>query len=359
MANKITSIETQATIHPVPDYDDNNYVVVDNGFAEQKIAYWYKDEQGERKIHTMTIPSRATDKITYRSVTTGKGASVYETNGSNYTVSEDLEKPIEDREKSYAFSELNRVLVNHSLLMAGFSGKKVTLATGLPFSHYYDFEGEPNDAFIKRVKDCLKGDIKVKVPKGADEVPMAIITQHHVYPESTAAFFDFAFDIDSETIRRFPNGIMIIDMGGNTTDISTISGGEHSSIVLDRSASIRLGVMDIRQRLVGLLEQAEASLDGVPARVVDLAIRGEAIEFFSQEEVGQFLKKAKKPVADDLFRFITSKSGTNFRPALLFVGGGANVLQDEFLAAYEKGVVPEKPQQANARGMLKHMTFLA
>ena len=42
---------------------------------------------------------------------------------------------------------------------------------------------------------------------------------------------------------------------------------------------------------------------------------------------------------------------------ILFVGGGSAVLQD-VISEYKHARVPKDPQFANARGMLKYMTYV-
>ncbi|MGK9007660.1 plasmid segregation protein ParM domain-containing protein, partial [Citrobacter europaeus] len=69
-----------------------------------------------------------------------KGAEegLYKTEeGLDYTVSEYLPNADDTRFKDYPRSPLNRVLVHHALRVAGFGGKDVSIATGLPVSYYY------------------------------------------------------------------------------------------------------------------------------------------------------------------------------------------------------------------------------
>ncbi|WP_240533981.1 hypothetical protein [Aeromonas veronii] len=64
----------------------------------------------------------------------GRNGGFYQTEeGGAYTVNEHLQNYEDTRFKEYPKSALNRVLVHHALRQAGFGGKNVVIATGLPF----------------------------------------------------------------------------------------------------------------------------------------------------------------------------------------------------------------------------------
>jgi len=97
-------------------------VAVDNGYADQKVAYWATDENGKRVIAELLLPSRAQMGAINISID-GTSFGVYEIDGDSWTVGKDVTEPESIRGERYAYSELNAVLVTHSLIAAGFAGK--------------------------------------------------------------------------------------------------------------------------------------------------------------------------------------------------------------------------------------------
>ena len=133
---------------PLPEEDGTYKVFVDNGYAQNKIAYW-AEVDGTKQLVNFLLPSRAQMGRVNVDVH-GRASGVYTVNGSDYTVGEDVRDPETIRSKQYAHSEINCALVMHTLIAAGFSGLKIRLGTGLPFDHYFR-NREVDKAFIKKI----------------------------------------------------------------------------------------------------------------------------------------------------------------------------------------------------------------
>jgi plasmid segregation protein ParM len=332
-------------------------VAVDNGYADQKVAYWALDKNGNRVIAELLIPSRAQMGAINISID-GKSSGVYEIDGDPWTVGKDVSEPESSRGEKYAHSDLNTVLVNHSLIAAGFGGKEVRIYTGLPFDHFYS-DNEVNVELINRVKTSLKKEL---IPKG--ETLPATIVRHDVFPESTAAFIDYAFDEKTQMMKHdFEMGIAVVDIGGNTTDITYITPeGEDEDIryIVNRqkSGSRKLGVLNVRDRLRRLIQE-EFKVDGLRDAQLDRAIRTGFCKIFGKEQnVQTQIDSAKRESVKKLMNYVEEMVGdAGDLDMVLFVGGGAAVLSD-VITEYPHARVPERPQFANARGMLKFMTFI-
>jgi plasmid segregation protein ParM len=330
--------------------DDITDVAVDNGYADQKIAYWAKDESGNNVIAELLLPSRAQMGAINISID-GKSSGVYEIDGDAWTVGNDVTEPESIRGQKYAYSELNTVLVNHSLIAAGFGGKKVRIATGLPFDHFYK-NSEVNGELLNKVKDSLKTKVK---PRG-DHLT-AIIAAHEIYPESTAAFVDFAVDMKTgEMITEIETGLAVVDIGGNTTDITYIN--PNNTINTDRSGSRQLGVLNVRDRL-GRLIKEHFKVDELRDAQLDKALRtGKCRIFGEDKDVSEQIDSAKRESVKKLMNYVEEVLGDAADLDLvLFVGGGAEILE-KVIKEYPHAKVPDRPQFANARGMLKYMTFV-
>lgn len=336
---------------PSPWDSDMPLVAVDNGYAQQKVAYW-GNVDGHKKLVCFAMPSRA--QMGRINITLdGHSSGVYSIDGTEYTVSERVLEPDSIRSSGYAFSEVNLALVNHSLVTAGFGDKQISLGTGLPFDDYFK-SGSKNEEFLDKVKLSFKTDCS-----SIDGKQLAVLARHNIYPESTAAFVDFAFDEDSMEIRQTESFTVVIDMGGNTTDITMINGGA-PTINTEKSSSRRLGVLNIRDELNTLLK-AELKLDNITDFQLDSAIRTNTFRYFNEnKDISELLKKAKAKTVKRIITYVNETIGDgSYLENILFVGGGAEILKDEFLEAYPQGTVMANPEFSNARGMLKFMTYVA
>ncbi|MFK5948881.1 MAG: ParM/StbA family protein [Methylococcales bacterium] len=325
-------------------------VADDNGYAEHKICFW-KGEPGKSEIVEMSLPSRAA--IGSQALTLeGNLSGVYEINGTRWTVSAHVSDPENTRSGDYATSDLNTVLVNHALVLAGFSDKNVRLATGLPYANFFDENGIRID-YVSKVKKTIKRDVK---SLGGSE--LANIIENNVYPESTAAWIDFSVDSETgELIAENENGVAVVDIGGNTTDVTYINAGSES-LNRERSGTREIGVLHVRDKLKNLFK-VNFEIDEVSDAQLDIALRTNKFKLFKKEhDVTELVEVAKKDVGQKVLNFVTEKVGKGTQlDYIVFVGGGAELLHN-IINTYQHAVVPDRPQFSNARGMLKHWTFI-
>lgn len=322
-------------------------VVVDNGYAEQKIAYFTKNN-GKPEIVLMSLPSRAQIGAVSFSIE-GEVQNSYTVNGTQWTVGENVPDAESIRGVKYAYSDLNVVLVNNSLIYAGFGGSRIHLGTSLPFSHYSTPTG-PNRELIEKVKTSLQQEC---IHHG--EQTVAKIEKHFVYQESIAAGIDYMLGDDGKPRNKIRGGIAIVDIGGNTTDISVLESPQ--SIDRQRSGSKKIGVIDVRNDLRDLLKE-KFKLEKLTDAQLDYAIRKDRIVLFGEEEnVEQEVSAAKRNTIHKIISRVEEKVGDAADlDKVIFVGGGAAALKD-VISTYKHGYVPEQPEFANARGMLKHMSY--
>lgn len=329
-----------------------NFVANDNGYAAQKIATWVIDEEGKPYINVTVKPSRVAIGALHMSMNGGSESGIYELEDVDFTVADDLTDPMPNRGAHYSTSDQNTILVNHSLICSGFAGKEVILATGLPFSEYF-VNGEKNEGLFTKIKDSVLRGVKDK--SGGS---MPIIKEHLIYPESTAAFVDYAFDFATYELKTPKNGVVVVDMGGETTDVTYIT----SSIQIDKekSGSKRIGVLSILAELRQLIaNKIGVSADSIAPNHVDKALIEGKLSFANKDiDVSDLVHKSKAATAKKLNAFVDSLIGESaFIDAIVFVGGGADALKEHFKKERENVVVPTKPQDANARGILIHMTY--
>lgn len=324
-------------------------VAVDNGYAQQKIAY-YSTSNGTPKIVTMCLPSRAQMGIVKVSMD-GKLLNSYMINGTIWTVGENVPEPEAIRGIKYATSDLNTVLVNNSLICAGFSGCDIHMGTSLPVSHYRLPSGKANADLIAEVKDSLKTECFHQ----GDQAP-ASIKNHVIYQESVAAAIDYLLrDDNGSTQNTINRGIGIVDIGGNTTDITVME--SLSSIDHLRSGSEKIGVIDVQNELANLMKK-ELKLVKVQGYMLDDVLRTGFCDLFDgREDVSALLEIAKKTTTQKIISRVEEKIGDGSDlDKVIFVGGGAALLKD-VISLYRHAYVPEDPEFSNVKGMLKHMTW--
>lgn len=343
------------------DYFD---LIVDNGYAYQKLAAWVKDKCGQIVIRTASIPSRA--ELGRANVPSGNSGSdgLFVINDDDYyTVSEFVQNPESIRSDSYSYSELNNVLVANSILESGMHDQKFRLTTGLPLKQYYNEDGSRNNKLIDKVKSSL---VNLAQPVSGPELK---ITSHNIKPEALSAFIDWYVSDDGNVSHEIHSGVMVVDIGGGTTDISNIN--PNLSLNNNLSGTSRIGILDLFKYLRPLLSETfnvdadsirDDELDKV-VRTSKVFIRGNFIDCTSQ------LQKAKSKLAKRLYNVINELKGGTL-DNIIFTGGGAEALREE-LIAIAKGsddfegvdvnkfiVIPEKPQDNNVSGMLKQVTFI-
>lgn len=328
----------------------------DNGYAYHKIAAWVLNAQGERRMKTACIASRAQLGKVNVSSTGGRSLSLFEIDGEFYTVGENVPDPESIRSNSYCYSEVNNILVSNSLYQAGFGGSKVRIATGLPLKQYFDSDGELNEKTISKVQQSLKPLAK---PAGLDEE--VSIEDHIIYAESLSAFVDWMVSDDGEVVNEVVNGVLVVDVGGGTTDISFIN--PSNEIYMPGSDTVKTGVLDVFKKLKQLIS-TEYDIDEEHIRddMLDRALRTSVFSVRGVEvNCADLVKKAKRHVAKRLNNFIHELVSSTL-DHIIFVGGGAEALSEQLLNLedYAEGfvIIPENPQFANVRGMLKCMTYI-
>lgn len=327
------------------------YVGVDDGHYAVKVV----TEDGQY----FTIPSRAKAG---KHVTQLQGTSdavdggIYKTaEGHTYTVNEHLSDCDDTRISKFPLSELNRVLVHHGLRHAGFAGVPVNIATGLPISHYYSGPEVNSDLISGKVAN-------LKQLVTCDSGECAIIEGNVVTTEAIAAYFDQLMDMDGQPTAVYEEvkdvSVGVIDIGGKTTDCAVIfPGGQH--VDTNRSGSSDVGVLKLNDQ-VGVRIRGKFELDTVPSTMIEMAIAKGVIKVYGKtEDVSDIVSEEKEKLAAQIMSTVNAKIGSGKDLHwVLFVGGGSIVMREQLEKHFPHARFPEKPEFANARGMLKIAKFI-
>ncbi len=328
--------------------DEVVFVVVDDGFRQIKTlssSNGYRDAFASvaRTGFTLSTMGQGQDDA---------GLGGYETNGRQFTVDQDLDGE-DTRFDDYALSDINRVLVNHALHRAGLSGKRIVLGTGLPFQIYFNEDNTVNQKILDRKVENLG--IEVKPLNGA---AAPIIVSQMVFAQGLAACIDYVTDDNGNYRSDFdPSApIAVVDIGGRTTDSVVLLGGnkvDHSV-----SGTGNIGISNVYDR-IGADLRTEFGVSSIRLVTIENAVRTGKIRFRGKEhDITEIIRSAVREVGPQIMREVQRRIGDAAEmSAVLLVGGGATLMSDVMREYYPHCVVPEHPEFANARGMLKFIQF--
>lgn len=321
-------------------------VAIDDGLAQTKLLGDGPDGQPRTlKIPTSIRAASAGAMVDL----SGDLVGMYRTaEGEEYVCSAGI--PTEEtRHPDFHVSQIDRVLVTHALVEAGYAGQEVVVLTALPVDEYFS-GGQVNRTRIDRKIANLKAGIAMM----GSQNPMPRIVDVKVGCQGLAAFFDYTLDDRGKPRGEALESVVVVDIGGSTTDIvSIVRGGQ----TIDQSASgaARLGVLDVHTLLT---EKLTADL-GFPVRLtpaaIDRACRTGQIKINRVDrDVSSLVREAVGDVGAQIVREVERRIGKAATvDAVLFVGGGAALFKD--VVQHWSGVeVVADGEMANARGLLKY-----
>lgn len=276
----------------------------------------------------------------------------YQIGDIRYTIGDKVDGE-DTRFEGFDGSNINLVAIHHALVSAGFSGKEVRIATGLPVSSFF-LSAAPNSELINQKRELIKG----AITSLKSEFPVANIVSNMVCSEALSAYFDYVLDenglYNNSINSEFPVGI--VDIGGRTTDCVWVV--PPSTIKHDRSGSEPVGVLDLYE-LVG---QHLRSAYKVSAVSIESASRAVSTNLFrmsgKDHDVTEIVSKARQEIEDRIMREINRRF-TNIHELdkILFVGGGTAALPG-IAEKFQNGILVPEPEFANARGMYKFLMHL-
>lgn len=322
-------------------------VGVDDGYAAIKLS-WFNNK-GD--IISQTIPSQVREGEFGVSDFEGS-PSGFVTDGISYTVG-DFKDGERTRFADFALSRLVRVLVHYALIEAGFAGKTVAIASGLPPRDYFLPGGrEKNDAFIKtKIEQMGRPVTRI----GGGEV--AVFSHHVVYSQAIGAVIDEIYDVANDAILPLSGPIGVVDVGGRTTDIAVIVHNNRSlGIDHSRSGSEDIGVLDTLGDIELSIRQ-HFRISNIPLGSLRKALEtGTAKIWGKDEDVSAFVEAAKKKTAERIRRAVSGKFGDGSDlDRILFVGGGAHSFGR--ILGYPNVTIPKDPEYSNSRGFLKSLNI--
>ncbi len=318
-------------------------VAVDDGYAQTKlVGECPKTGKIVKTIMRSAIRPGRSGLMGF----SGGGISMYETEeGDYFTVSNEVETESTQFD-GFHTSQLNRVLVNHALMTAGYSGKKVKLVTGLPVADYF-LDDERDEDHINAKKANLQ-----KIVETVNGQPMPQIEDVRVGCQAVAAWFDYVLDEDLKQRNEANGRIAIVDIGGRTTDIAVVIGG--NAIDHSVSGTSNLGVLDVYSMLSKAVKKQFRIKEFIPLAQLDEAVRTNKIKLWNNEHdiseiVESVIREQEGRIAREVQRRLGSASNLT---AVVFVGGGS-ALFTSIAGHFPNGHIPDDPEFSNAKGLFK------
>jgi plasmid segregation protein ParM len=321
-------------------------VGIDDGYAQTKL---YGGEVGA-PASLCLVSSIRSGRYGLASMSgAGQVAAYRVEEGEEFTVSSSI--PSEPTTfESYHVSTMNRVLVQHILLEAGFSSQAVDIMVGLPVADFFS-NGRKDEARVARKVENLRK--QVMPLDGREPVRYGRI---RVGCQAIAAFVDWLLNDDLSTRNEAPARAAVVDVGGYTTDVAVILDGER--IDETRTGTARIGMLDIYEMIAAGLRTRFQIQDRFPAEVLASALRTRAIRLWGREErVDNLVEHALVQHSAKVAREVERKLGGGADlDVILFVGGGANMLTS-LIERFPNAKRVEQPELANARGLWKYARY--
>ncbi|MEQ5274637.1 plasmid segregation protein ParM domain-containing protein [Proteus terrae] len=313
-------------------------IYIDDGSTNIKML-WEQDQEGE------------VVKISPNSFKRGWGTAFGTGKPFNYTVdnekySFDIIDPdnLPTNNVAWQYSPLNAVAVQHALQISGLPPQEVEIVVTLPLAEFYDQDAQYRMDNIQRKKDNLMREVQV-----SRNEPFKII-KVTVRPESIPAGISLCDSLK-------PNhSVLIIDIGGTTTDISLVSGQmtSVSRIYGDPTLGVSLVTNEVKRAL------ANASTETSSYNADQLII--------NRKDESYWLDNINCvddiPMVKDVMNSSIERLNTRVLDAVntfkgythaMVIGGGAELSADAIRAQItiqpERFYVAKEPQFALVRGL--------
>ncbi len=327
------------------DQTENNIklVAVDDGYAQTKLVG--ECPKTGKVVKTMVRSSIRSGRYGLSGIG-GGGISAYTTEeGDHFTVSSEIESE-NTQFDGFHTSTMNRVLVNHALVKAGYGGTRVDLMTGLPVADYF-LDDERDEERIESKQENLKRGVT-----SSEGELMPAIQNVKVGCQAVAAWFDYVLDDKLEQRNDASGRVAIVDIGGRTTDIAVVVGG--NAIDHSVSGTENVGVLDVYNGLKKAIRKQFSIREKFPIEHLDAAVRTGKMKLWNKDQdvkslVDEIVHEQERYIAREVERRLGSAANLS---AVVFVGGGAQLFRS-IASHFPNGVVPEDPEYSNARGLFK------
>lgn len=319
-------------------------VATDDGYAQTKV--YGQPLAGKDPVRQVFRTTARSGRHAIRGMQSEGALGLYKVEeGEDFTVNESVTSESTTFD-GYHTSTMNRAVVHHGLVSAGYEGRDIELITGLPVHDYFVPGGINVERINQKKANLLRG---IERQGG----PTASIRSVEVGCQAVAAFFDWALDDDLKPRQDMNGRVAVIDIGGRTTDIAVVIKG--TALDEQNSGSANQGALDVYKALNASLNMKYKLREEFPVADLADAVRTGSFEMWGEkQDVRDLVTEAVRQVEANIGREIDRRLGgvmAGLRK-LIFVGGGSALFKD-LPARYRNGHVGTDPEFANARGLFK------
>lgn len=320
---------------------------IDDGYAQVK---GYGEDDNGQIVKSRMRSSVRPGRYGLGAISGHGAVGLYDTEEGPFTVSEDVEAE-NTQFDGFHLSTMNRVLVNHALVSAGYGGREVEIVTGLPVADFFLNGFKDEEKVAAKQANLLKS---VTLTSGDEKT--ARITKVSVGCQAVAAWVDYALDDELNERVDIEGPVAIVDIGGRTTDVATVINGQ--SVDHARSGTANIGVLDVYKAVEAVIGGKFKIRDKFPLNTIDAAVRTGKIRLWNKDNdvsdlVNEVLREHESKITREVERRIGSGAAMN---AVVFVGGGSALFKS-IAGQYPNGVTLDDPEFANARGLYKYAKY--
>ncbi|MCG3884150.1 ParM/StbA family protein [Photobacterium leiognathi] len=318
--------------------------------------------KGNGEAYETKTMSCIVDKV-LPALDSGISAEAWETNGKQFTVVKTSTDSLNTCSKDYQLSDMNRVLV-HNAIATTVGDHPVYLGVTLPTEQFYN---RGSDDIINEDRIEAKRQNILKACNNVSGMyPQANIAGVKVYPEAIPAYVYCSVNEDGTANAAYPeeHTTLIVDLGRYTCDLAIISTGY---AVTDYMTTDH-GVQKLVDKFKVLLQQhsKELELSDISAfsqtyidQVIDLGYIGSTLDtpnaIAARKDVTALIQQAKEYLNDLVLSDAKAlcKNDFSMLTRIVFVGGGANWLNELSQQWFHTVDIPANPEMAVVRGTHK------
>jgi len=335
-------------------------VVDDNGHSAHKlISIDNKGQLISRKVLTRVASNSEglTDAV-------GRKVGSYYVAGVEYSCNENMSQDSNFALDSYQHSAENVALTANGIELLGHFDKRIVLATTLPFKRMN----------VDDNNDKVKKAFKSEIVKAYDSKHLKII-DHLIMREGELVFYDFAIEWDGTTNPELQgktnNSILIIDIGGGTTDCVSITNSSGLKIASDgtRSGTIEnFGILKVKGEVAKLLKQEilkkvdpsfSKMVNELAPRTIEEAFLTGVVNYPGIDgvvDISLQVNEIKGTFCDQLMRHLIDTVGRiDGFDTIIFAGGGAIGLKAQLNVKLPG--CHYRDEYSNANGLFKVLAF--
>lgn len=330
-------------------------VVDDNGHDSHKA----ETVSADGTVTTVKIQSLvAVGKEAMLSDVVGQAVSGYEIDGQLYTCNETLGRTNQSLLESYQYSNETLALFSNCVERLNVWDRKLIVATTLPVKRL------DVDDNVEKVKAQFKK-LVVRPSKGDN---LNVLFQF-VFAEGHAAFYDWVIDYKGNVNPEVNNlkTVLIVDIGGGTTDLVTLTSAGELDVSVDKSRSFTLeefGLVALKDEVAKLIKTAlqkelpehyKEAAQEISHNTIDSTFETGFVNFMMLQkpiDLTKEIETLKKDWVKRLIRkIVTTVKRLDSYNKILIAGGGGVALEAQL--QQEIPGCSFLDEYANANGLMK------